>query len=519
MQPVLSRAQMQAVDRHAIDVCHVPGLVLMENAGRSAVEVIERLLARRNLRPARAVIVAGTGNNGGDGFVVARRLKTLGHAVEAVLLGDPNRVHGDAAANLAAYRGIGGRVAAVSSDAELAACVVSLAGADVVVDALFGTGLDRPVAGRAAQVIAAVNRAQGLRVSLDVPSGLDADSGAVLGAAVRADVTITFAHYKRGLLTPSGSAHTGKLERVDIGVPAELWQAVGCSVELVEASDVAALLSPRGSQSHKANAGRVTVFAGAPGKLGAGLLVAQSALRGGAGLVTLASAPDVVAAFEQRVLEVMTARLDVSRLAESVAEITAAARVVAVGPGVGLDERSRELVEAVVFGFRGTSVVDADALTHFAGRADALRGVPGTLVLTPHAGEAARLLGGAPADVENDRHGALDALVKATHATVLLKGAYTLVGAPGKSTLVNPTGSPVLATGGTGDVLTGIIAAFACELEAFDAAFAGAFVHGKSAERWARRHGADRGLVAHEIADGVPAALAALAARRRELPE
>jgi NAD(P)H-hydrate epimerase len=435
------------------------------------------------------------------------------------ILGDAKRIGGDARSNLEAWRGIGGPLTVVSSAAQFAAFEAALARADVVVDALFGTGLDRAVEGHFARAIDAMQRARALVVSLDVPSGLDADSGAVLGVAVRAAATITFAHYKRGLLTPSGRAHSGELSRVDIGVPPELWQAVGRCAALVEASDVAGLLPRRTARAHKVDAGRVVVFAGSPGKLGAGLLVAEGALRAGAGLVTLAGLPEVVAAFDQRVLEAMTTRLDAGDLGASVRECLGTARAVAVGPGIGLDEPSRALVEAVVFGFEGTSVVDADALSHFAGRPEALRAAPGPLVLTPHSGEAARLLGVTSGEVEDDRRAALARLVESTRAVVLLKGAYTLIGAPQRLTLVNGSGTPALAVGGAGDVLTGIIAAFACDLEAFDAAFAAAFVHGLSGEQWSERSGGERGLLAREIAHGLPQALAGLATSRSELPE
>jgi NAD(P)H-hydrate epimerase len=248
------------------------------------------------------------------------------------------------------------------------------------------------------------------------------------------------------------------------------------------------------------------------------LLVANGALRAGAGLVTLCGETELATALEHRVLEAMTARIDPARAADSALELCSDAGAVAIGPGVGLDAASRELVHAVVLGFSGRMVVDADALTHFAGRIEALRGAAGQLVLTPHPGEAARLLDASVADVESDRYAAARTLAERTGATVLLKGAYTLIAAPDHTTAVNTTGSPVLATGGTGDVLCGIVAALLCHAPPFDAAVAAAFVHGLASEAWTNRHRTDRGLLAHEIADDLPAAFASLAAPNDVMP-
>jgi NAD(P)H-hydrate epimerase len=254
------------------------------------------------------------------------------------------------------------------------------------------------------------------------------------------------------------------------------------------------------------------VLAGSPGKIGAALLVAHGALRAGAGLVTLGARPEVAETFEQRVLSAMTARIDFSALQSSLAPLLEATDVVAIGPGIGLDDAAQRLVDRVVLEWEGVKVVDADALTHFKGSAADLATAAGSLILTPHPGELGRLIGVTSADVEADRFGALERAVQATRATVLLKGAHTLIGAPGERVVVCPRASTVLATGGSGDTLTGIAAALAAVAAPRVAALSAAYLHGRAAELWAARHGGtDRGLLAEEVADLVPAAIAELA--------
>lgn len=512
---VLSREQMRALDRHAIDHEGIAGLTLMENAGRRAAEVIERDLGPS---PRGIVIVCGPGNNGGDGYVVARRLLVAGHRVRVLSTVNPDRLKGDAAAHCRAWLGIGGTCTVLSSEPDLHQLDVALGDSAALVDALFGTGLDRDVEGFVAELIERMNNAPIRRYALDTPSGLDADTGRVLGAAVRADVTITFAHPKLGLLTTSGMERSGRLEVVDIGIPSYAWQVVGRSAAVTELADVAAAVGVRPASEHKSSAGRVAVVAGSAGKLGAALLVAQGALRTGAGLVTLVNAPEVTALFDQRVLEAMTAALDTDRIEESLDSVAGTADAIAIGPGLGLDDRARRIVEHVVLDMDTTVVVDADAISHFAGRPELLAQSRGRLVLTPHPAELGRLLGRSTAGIEADRFGAVAHAAAVTGAVVLLKGPRTLVAAPGAETLVNCTASPVLATGGAGDVLTGVTAALACKLPARDAAFCAAWLHGRTGERWAAQSGADRGMLAHEIADGIPGSLAELSSARRALP-
>ena len=511
MISVLSRAQMRAFDAHAIGACAVPGVVLMENAGRGAADVIERELLGGCAKSRRIVVVCGTGNNGGDGFVVARHLVARGADVKTWLVGRVDATKGEARANLEALGGIGGAVHEIGADVQ--PLRDALSATELVVDALFGTGLDRHLAGANAEVVAAMNEATAPKAALDVPSGLDADTGVPLGVAVRAELTITFAHHKLGLLTPGGAHYGGRLVVVDIGVPASLASAVGASAQLLESRDVSALLRPRAADAHKNSAGHVAVLAGSPGKVGAALMVAGASLRAGAGVVTIATWDGAIGAIESRVLEAMTARLDAASLAPSIDAALAGKRAVIIGPGFGLDALAKRAVEHVLASFGGPVVVDADALTVFAGAPTAFIACRAA-ILTPHPGELGRLLGISAADVERDRFALARKLAAQSRAVVVLKGARTLVAAPDGRVVINASGNAALATAGSGDVLAGIIGALACALDPFDAACAGVFIHGAAGDAWARAHdGADRGLLASEIADSVPAVVAALLAR------
>ena len=329
MIPVLSREQVRDVDRHAVDVCHVPSIVLMENAGRGAAELVLRRLERR---PGPVAIVCGAGNNGGDGFVVARRLAIAGAAVRVLFTSSRERLKGDALSNHDAWLGVGGAIVAVT-ESHLGRFEEELQGASLVVDGLLGTGLDRPVTGFLAAVIERMNRAPGFRLALDVPSGLDANTGCPLGVAVRADETVTFAALKLGLVTSVGADHAGPVTVVDIGIPPGAGVVGGTSARQLEPADVASWLTPRALSAHKGTAGRVLAIAGSPGKTGAALLVARGALRAGAGLVTLCTFPEAADALDRRVLEEMTARLDPARLEASLEPHLRGADAVVIGPG------------------------------------------------------------------------------------------------------------------------------------------------------------------------------------------
>lgn len=517
---VLSRAEMRAFDAGAIDACAVPSLVLMENAGRGATDVIERECLGGEAAGAIVAIVCGTGNNGGDGFVVARHLLTRGAAPLVFCFGDEARFTRDARANHDAYVGLGGVVSFIpkAPGAEaLEALDEALSIADVVVDAVLGTGLDRSVDGPLAELLARMSRASGRRVALDVPSGMDADRGAALGAAFEADVTVTFAHAKLGHLTGAGARLCGAVHVVDIGVPpraAERAGAVpvdaGVSAWLVERRDVVARLPRRAVDAHKYRAGHVAILGGSRGKIGAPLMTAQAALRAGAGAATIVTWDDVAPAIEARAVEGMTQRLRRGASLEGdVDAALAGKRVVVAGPGLGTDADARAAVLRVLSTFDGIVVLDADALTCVAGALDLVAAAKGDVLLTPHAGELARLLGASAEALEADRFASARDAASRARAAVLSKGPHTIVAAPDGRVAVNATGNPLLATAGSGDVLAGIAGALGCACPAFDAGWCAAWLHGAAADAWRERRG-DTGMLAHELAEALPDVLRAL---------
>lgn len=533
---------MRAFDKYAIESCHVPGMVLMENAGRGAADVISAIIEARRGGPrspddafaararsfpvrhvpspgqpatypldARVVVVCGAGNNGGDGYVVARHLLARGADVHVFLTSRSEKVTGESRINLDAYVDLGGALTELPAGAPMAPLSEALERADIVVDAIFGTGLDRPIHGHLTEVIATINAARCHCIALDVPSGLDADSGAPFGTAVHADETVTFGHLKIGLLTPEGARLAGNVHVVDLGVPDRpILAEVGYVAEVIRKEVVGSWLRPREATTHKHAAGNVLVIAGSDGKIGAALLTALGAIRAGAGLVTIGTWPDALVALKSRVVELMTTSIDPERIPSSLDAALAGRRAVAIGPGLGLDEKARAAVDHVVLGWDGLKVVDADALTHFVGRPEALASAPGSLVLTPHPGELGRLLGRSAQAIEQDRFGAVREAVQITRAIVVLKGARTVVATPDGRMFVCMAGNPALATAGSGDVLTGIIAALACSMTADCAAIAGVLIHALAGDAWRASTGSDRGMLANEIAERVPRLIAAL---------
>ncbi len=526
MALVLSAEQMKAADQAAIEKLGLPSLVLMENAGRGVSDVIRREMARTDGLDVR--VVCGAGQNGGDGFVVARHLANAGAKVRVFLAVSRAKIAGDAAVYARVLDGLSGVVIADGSQVVDEACWTQwLAEADVVVDAIFGTGLRADVTLAPAAAIAAMNATPALRVAVDLPSGLDADSGAVRGVAVAADITVTMGCRKLGLVLDP-EVRVGRVEVVDLGVPesvlAEAARLVGPLCHWIDTADLARLVPRPAAGAHKGSRGHVLVVAGSAGKTGAAVLSARGAHRGGAGLVTVASTGAGQIALDAKVVETMTARYADGDDADEgsharLMELSAGMKAVAVGPGVPTGPGMRALVAALVAELPLPLVVDADALNLMGPDVARLAGVaPAARILTPHPGEMARLAGVPAAEVQRDRLGHARRLAAATKAVVVLKGARTIVAAPDGTAHVNPAANPALSTAGSGDVLTGVVAALCAQgVEAIDAARLGVHVHGLAAEAAAGALGGAN-LVAGDIADALPRAfeqVAAFAGRMR----
>lgn len=476
-QPLFDSAGVRAIDRDAIERLGIPGLTLMRRAGARAFAA----LRRRWPRAGRLDIVCGTGNNGGDGFVVAELAARAGLTVRLMIVGDQGHIRGDAATCLqqALAAGVGPQALADVLDG------------DCIVDALFGTGLDRAPAGDAARAIERINAAAGQRLALDIPSGLDASTGATPGIAVVADLTVSFIAAKVGLLTGQGPAHCGELllETLDVP-PTACGTRVLPAAALYDYDAARTMLTPRPRTAHKGHFGHVLVIGGAPGMAGAGRLAAAAAARSGAGLVSLATHPASAAGGGGRD-EIMVHAIDG---AAALTPLMRRASVVAIGPGLGTDRWG----QAMFAGVRDAGlprVVDADALNLLAADPAPLPGA----VLTPHPGEAARLLACTTAEVQHDRLAAARELAARYDACVVLKGAGSVVAAPGDLPTVVRAGNPGMASGGMGDVLTGVIAAFVAQhLAAAEAAALGVCVHGHAADLAAHEDG-ERGLLAGDV--------------------
>lgn len=468
--------QTRELDRFVIEQCGVPGLELMRRAGEAAfARMMERYSGAGCM-----VVVCGPGNNGGDGYVVAECARRIGMRVTVLAAAAPATA--DAAAAARGYRDAGGDIIAIKNTNDCAA----LDGADLIIDALFGTGLSRAPQGVAADLIRRIENAPGAVLALDMPSGLHSDTGAAFEPCVAADMTVTFIGVKLGLLTGRGRARAGEIVFEDLRIPVEARNAVPPAARLIAPPK----LPPRAMDAHKGDAGRVLVVGGESGMLGAALLAGEAALRCGSGLVTVAG-PE--------------AHLDLPAL--RCAELMSADAVV-LGPGLGQSDWSAQ-VFARFIGSKSPLVVDADALNHLARLARAPRdsSCRPNRILTPHPGEAARLLQLAPADIEADRPAAARAIAARFGGVCVLKGAGTLVAAAeesGAALLVCDRGNPGMASAGMGDVLSGIAGALLGQgMPALDAAAAAVWLHSTAADVAAETTG-QRGLLARDVIAGLP---------------
>jgi ADP-dependent NAD(P)H-hydrate dehydratase / NAD(P)H-hydrate epimerase len=501
---LVSSAEIREIDRTAIEGFGIPSLTLMDRAGRAVAEAARELAAPSG----RIVVVCGGGNNGGDGYVAARLLCGAGRDARVIALVGTAKLSPDARAvrEQAERAGV-----PIDEGGELAPLEAGVG--DVVVDAIFGTGLSRAPEGAFAEAIARIEalRVAGARVlAVDVPSGLSADTGRPLGPCVRADRTVTFAFQKRGLVLHPGPSFAGDVTVVDIGIPPDAARRVPVGCEILTEMEARLLVPPRAPDAHKGDAGRVLVIAGSPGKTGAAHLALTGALRGGAGLVTLAARAEVLPLALAGRPEAMSlavpgqgplGRPDLQFLLAA----AQGADALVVGPGIPRGPETAELLRALLLRARKPAVLDADALNALAEIPEALGGLEVPLLLTPHPGEMARLCGIAIADVQADRIGIAAAKARAWNATVLLKGAGTIVADPETPPVLVPTGNAGLATGGTGDVLAGLCGALlAAGLPPPAAARVAAFVHGRAGDLAARRFG-QRGLLASDLGEAIGA--------------
>jgi hydroxyethylthiazole kinase-like uncharacterized protein yjeF len=523
---ILTAAQMQRIDRLTTERYGVPSLTLMENAGRGFVEFLKERFSP--LGDHRIVILCGRGNNGGDGMVVARLLREQGLKPRVLLLADPNGLKGDAAVNWGRLEA-SGAPEVIEDPAAWQRLKPGLQDATLLVDALFGTGLSKPIEGFLAEVILDINStfSQTRVVAVDLPSGVSADTGELIGECVRADASVTFTAPKVAHVFPPACERVGEWVVKAIGTPTEaLEHDPELQLNLTCREDLAWLTRPRRAEAHKGNFGHVLILAGSIGKTGAAAMAAKAALRAGAGLVTVATAKRALPIIASLGMEFMTEplpetaagtislrALDDGRLDQ----LVEGKSVLAVGPGMGTVPETAEFVRTVVNQYDAPVVLDADGLTAFAGCMDMLRAGNCVRVLTPHPGEMARLTGQKTAEILARRVELAREFTRKHQVTLVLKGFRTLTAAPDGQVWVNPTGNPGMATGGTGDVLTGLIAGLLAQYPARPVAevvAAAAYLHGLAGDLAASDLG-QVSLIAGDLLDALPRAFRALAESRR----
>jgi NAD(P)H-hydrate epimerase len=532
---ILTAEAMREVDRSAIEGLGIPSLVLMENAALGVVDAIGEAAGAIGAAESAAVF-CGPGNNGGDGLAVARHLAVRGWEVKVYLATGGKELSGDAGTQLAICRKMELPIVEVGTEDEARQALAAAADLDLVVDALFGTGLARPLTDLFAVLVQGINELPRPCVAVDLPSGLNGSLPDPLGPHVKADLTVTFAAPKVAHVLAPAAAAAGELAIADLGIPPRLIEEVaepGGRLDLLVADEISGWLTPRARDAHKGDFGHALLVAGSPGKAGAAILAARAAVRSGAGLVTVAVPETIRDIVDLGSVESMTLALPVRREVKHVdlqtyvkdgplaggiyTEVLEAAKgkeVLAMGPGMGRDEPAETLLRQVVLAAELPLVLDADGVNAFAGYADSLTLRKAPTILTPHPGELGRLLGLSAAEVQADRLGMARSAAKKTRSIVVLKGGRTLIAEPGGNVVVNPTGNPGMATGGSGDVLTGLVAGLIAQrkaygLEILDAVLLAVYLHGLAGDLAAAEKG-ENALAAGDLIDFLPAAFAQL---------
>ena len=509
---ILTADEMAQVDRRAIEEIGVPSLVLMENAAIGVADA----LAERYPDAQSAAVFCGPGNNGGDGLAIARHLDARGYRCRVILVTRGGRPKGDAGIQLEILEKLGHTVESLGPDDDVDALLAACADLDLLVDALFGTGLSRPLEGHFADLVRGLERLPSPIVAVDIPSGLDGSRGETIGPHVEADLTVTFAAPKLAHVFAPAAEAVGELVVADLGVPDFLVEEAPGHLHLLTDEALAACLTRRAAESHKGTYGHVLIVAGGPGGAGALVLAARAAVRGGAGLVTAAVPGTLAQVADLGSPESLTLPLpsDGGHIGAAAADVLRGAldgkTAIALGPGLGTASATVTAVRRFVRELALPLVLDADGLNAFAGRAADLSERTAPTILTPHPGEMARLLDVSTADVQADRVTSVRRAAETTAAVVILKGHQTLVATPEGEVYLNPTGNAGMASGGSGDVLTGLAGALLAQAyEPLVAAQLAVYLHGLAGDL-ALVAGGPEGLAAGDVVDALPRAFARL---------
>ncbi|RJP84095.1 MAG: NAD(P)H-hydrate dehydratase [Desulfobacteraceae bacterium] len=514
---LVTAEEMREMDRQTIETFGLPGRVLMENAGRGAVRVL--MAHFPDISGKKVGVIAGRGNNGGDGFVIARHLAQAGIHVTVYLLSDSNRLGGDAADNFRLLAPLDIPVREIPDDIALNEFKPEMAVQDIWVDAIFGTGLNADITGVFKSAIDFLNALDRPVLAVDIPSGLNADSGHICGVCLSAVATATFAFPKIGHVQSPGASYTGNLHIIDIGIPPHIVDTVDPLQHLLTKAAAAKIMIPRSVDAHKGQTGHVLVVAGSKGKTGAAALSGLAALRSGAGLVTLGipkSSLPVVAALGMEVMTAPLAETDTGALSDDawadVMSLLKDKKCLAIGPGMGTGLQTRRLVSRLIMESPVPVVVDADGLNTIADNPEILRGCCSEIVLTPHPGEMARLMGQPASHIQQNRIPCAREFAVKYNVHVVLKGARTLIAHPDGHVIVNLTGNPGMASAGMGDVLTGVVAGFIAQgYPPGTAAQLAVYLHGLAGDNLAAAKG-PFGFIASDVMAALPEAIAGLMA-------
>jgi len=519
--PLVTASESRQFDQLA-EKAGLPSLVLMENAALRIAEVLQQHFELDP--PKRIVIVCGKGNNGGDGMALARHLSNIGFQVQVFLLAEPSELKGDAATNYKVAVNIGIPIQPIVSSEQLPQLIEPLQSADLVVDALLGTGITGEVRGLYAEVIPLITHHASRILSVDIPSGINSDTGEICGVAVRADATVTLGAVKLGLMLFPGADYAGDLFVGSLGIPDSLLTKLNIRRFVATHELVQRVLPPRHPNTHKGDYGRVLIVGGAPGMTGAAIMAGKAALRAGAGLAQVALPQSLNIAIEASALEVMSFPLpetDAGTIAPEALNVLSPrlewADVIAVGCGISRNERTQTFVRQLVAQVDKPMVIDADGLIALAGHSEILRQRKSLTVLTPHPGEMAALLQTSTEAVQRDRVGTAIKAASEFKSIVVLKGARTITASPDGTMFVNPTGNAGMATGGSGDVLTGMIAALLAQtivrqspvpnpLSLIEAVTAAVFLHGLAGDIASWEKG-EVALIAGDLLDHLPRAI------------
>lgn len=520
---LVTAAQMREADRTAREEWGLSASILMENAGACVVGTLTAQWGDPSNR--RVLVLCGKGGNGGDGLVAARHLSIQGADVQVIVLAREEDVQGETAVNLKIAQRMSLPVLFAPTPQDVHNLAALFAFSEWVVDSIFGVGgkpaasarSRTPLVEPAAAAVNLLNQLGKKVLAIDIPSGLDPDTGAISQPTVNADVTVTLGAAKIGLFSYPGAASAGKIVVADIGMPPGVWDQIATNVSLVTPADVTPRLPRRWPEAHKGSAGRLLIIAGSPGLTGAASLAAAAAARAGAGYVTLAVPDRILPVIETKLTEIVKKGFPSDRSGvfspksiRGLVSLAAESDAIALGPGLGTGLGIRGVVTKLLSETRVPAVVDADALNAIAEAHFAPKGAH-HWVLTPHPGEAAKLLGTKTETIQGDRLGAARKLAEKYGSVAVLKGARTVIG-DGKRSLVNPTGGPALATAGTGDVLTGIVGAFLAQgLPPIDAAICGPYLHGAAGDL-AAADGGTLSVVAADLLNRLPQALRSMGA-------